>query len=174
MYGRKKIDDMKKLMILAALCAVTLSCEKEEKVYTEEELGVIIEWRSNGWSEVYNDLEGTLTLITTYLDNNNSTQTAEKSSVIKPGGFVKLEAGAFIPGVSIGESLSASVKLSDGSEILCTRGDDHAWSKRFYETFTQREEQEIVEIDGKKVRHNLVVQTYHIDKALVDLWQAGQ
>lgn len=164
---------MKKLMILAALSAVVLSCGKEEKVYTPEELGAIIEWGSSGWSEVYNDLEGTVTLITTYLEYDGI-NTTEKSSVIKPGEFVKLAIGAFVPGVSIGESLSASIKLSDGSEILCTRGADNAWSKRFYETFTERQEQEIVEMDGKKVRHDLSVQTYHIDKTLVNLWQAGQ
>lgn len=175
MYGRKKIDDMKKLMILAALSAVVLSCGKEEKVYTPEELGAIIEWGSSGWSEVYNDLEATVTLTTTYLDMHDGTKTTEKSSVIKPGEFVKLAIGAFVPGVSIGESLSASIKLSDGSEILCTRGADNAWSKRFYETFTERQEQEIVEMhDGKKVRHDLSVLTYHIDRTLVNLWQAGQ
>lgn len=164
---------MKKLMILAALSAVVLSCGKEEKVYTPEELGAIIEWGSSGWSEVYNDLEGTVTLITTYLEYDGI-NTTEKSSVIKPGEFVKLAIGAFVPGVSIGESLSASIKLSDGSEILCTRGADNAWSKRFYETFTERQEQEIVEMDGKKVRHDLSVLTYHIDRTLVNLWQAGQ
>jgi len=164
---------MKKLMILAALSAVVLSCGKEEKVYTPEELGAIIEWGSSGWSEVYNDLEGTVTLITTYLEYDGI-NTTEKSSVIKPGEFVKLAIGAFVPGVSIGESLSASIKLSDGSEILCTRGADNAWSKRFYETFTERQEQEIVEMHGKKVRHDLSVLTYHIDRTLVNLWQAGQ
>lgn len=164
---------MKKLMILAALSAVVLSCGKEEKVYTPEELGAIIEWGSSGWSEVYNDLEGTVTLITTYLEYDGI-NTTEKSSVIKPGEFVKLAIGAFVPGVSIGESLSASIKLSDGSEILCTRGADNAWSKRFYETFTVCQEQEIVEMDGKKVRHDLSVLTYHIDRTLVNLWQAGQ
>ena len=164
---------MKKLMILAALSAVVLSCGKEEKVYTPEELGAIIEWGSSGWSEVYNDLEGTVTLITTYLEYDGI-NTTEKSSVIKPGEFVKLAIGAFVPGVSIGESLSASIKLSDGSEILCTRGADNAWSQRFYETFTVRQEQEIVEMDGKKVRHDLSVLTYHIDRTLVNLWQAGQ
>lgn len=174
LYGRKTIDDMKKLMILAALSAVVLSCGKEEKVYTPEELGAIIEWGSSGWSEIYNDLEGTVTLTTTYLDMHDGTKTTEKSSVIQPGDFVKLETGACIPGVSIGESLSASIKLSDGSEILCTRGADNAWSKRFYETFTERQEQEIVEMDGKKVRHDLSVLTYHIDRTLVNLWQAGQ
>ena len=79
-----------------------------------------------------------------------------------------------MPGVSIGESLSASIRLSDGTEILCTHGADNAWSKRFYETFTQRQEQEIIDFHGKKLRHNLGVQTYHIDRTLVDLWQAGQ
>ena len=165
---------MKKLMILAALSVAALSCGKDEKVYTEDELGIIIEWVSSGWSEVYNDLEGRVTLVTTYPDHHDLTKTTEKTSVIEPGDFVQLEIGAFVPGISIGESLSASIQLSDGTEILCTRGADNAWSKRFYETFTERQEQEIVEVHGKKLRRNLSVQTFHIDPALVHLWQAGQ
>ena len=168
---------MKKLVIpaaLATLAAMACSCGKEEKVYTEDELGVIVEWNSSGWSEVYNDLEETVTMVTTYPDVQYLEKTKEKTSVIKPGDFVKLETGAFMPGVSIEESISASIRLGDGTEILCTHGADDAWSKRFYGNYTQRQEQDIIDFDGKKLRHDLTVRTYHIDRTLIELWQAGQ
>ena len=132
---------MKKLfLILAALAVVACSKGQDEKVYTEDELGVIIEWAYLGWSEVYNDLDATVTLVTTYPDAHYSFETKEKTSVIEPGGYVKLEIGAFVSGVSIEESLSATIKLGDGTEILCTHGAEDPWSKRFYENFTQRNE----------------------------------
>lgn len=165
---------MKRVLILAALAVVACSKTQEERVYTEDELGVIIEWAYRGWSEVYNDLGGTVTLLTTFPDALNFDKTIEKTSVIEPGGFVKLEIGAFVPGVSIEESLSATIKLSDGTEILCIRGADDPWSRRFYENFTQRNEDEIMDFDGKKLRHSWHYVTYHIDKTLVGLWQAGQ
>ena len=166
---------MKKLfLILAALATVACSKGQEEKVYTEDELGAIIEWAYSGWCEVYNDLDGTVTLVTTYPDMLSSEKTTEKTSVIKPGECLKLEIGAYVPGVSIGESLAAAIKLSDGTEILCTRGADTPWSKFFYDNYTQRNEDEIVDFHGKKLRHSLLFVTYHIDQTLVDLWRAGQ
>ncbi|MBO7574353.1 MAG: hypothetical protein J6S99_00865 [Bacteroidales bacterium] len=52
---------------------------------------------------------------------------------------------------------------------------EDAWSKRFFEHFEKREEFEVVEmVEGKKVRHDLVVCTYHIDDTLIDLWREGQ
>ena len=166
---------MKKLfLILAALATVACSKEQEERVYTEQELGVYIDWAYLGWSEVYNDLDATVTLVTTYPDMHFADKTTEKTSVIEPGGFVKMEIGAFAPGISIEESLTATIKLTDGTEILCTNRADNPWSKRFYENFTQRNEYEILDFDGKKLRHSWLYMTYHIDQTLVNLWLAGQ
>ena len=170
---------MKKYVILAAMAAMAFcSCEQnlaeDEKIFTQEELGVYVEWGRSGWSEVNNEMDGSVTLVTTYPDVHNSEKTTDLTFVINPGDFIKLNMGAFAPGISIDESLTASIKLSDGSEILCTRGSEDAWSKRFFENYQQRSETEIVELDGKKLSHELIVRTFHIDKTLVELWLAGQ
>lgn len=166
---------MKRFFILAVLAVVACSKgQEEEMVYNEQDLGWYMDWAYCGWSEVYNDLEGTVTLVTTYPDAHYSQKTTEKTSVIKPGDCVKLEIGAMAPGVSIPESLTATIKLADGTEILCTNHADNPWSKRFYGNFTQRNEYEIMEMEGKKFRHSWLYVTYHIDGTLVDLWVTGQ
>ena len=170
---------MKEYVILAVMAAMVFcSCEQnlaeDETVFTEEELGVEVEWIRCGWSEVNNEMDGSVTLVTTYPDVHDIEKTTDLTSVINPGDFVKLDMGAYVPGVSIDESLTASIKLSDGSEILCTHGSEDAWSKRFYENYEQRSETEIVEFDGKKLSHELIVRSFHIDKTLVELWLAGQ
>ena len=161
---------MRMVILLAALAAV--ACTKDDRVYAEKELDVVFDWAYLGWSEVYNDLNETLTLVATYPDHSDKIK--EKTYVIEPGDFVKMEIGAFVPGSSIGESITAAIKLSDGTEILCTNGADDPWSKRFYETFEQRNEYEIMDFKGKKFRHSWLYVTYHIDNSLVDIWLAGQ
>lgn len=171
---------MKRLFILTALTvAAFCSCERnlaEEMIYTAEELGVYVEWARSGWSEVFNGTDRTVTLVTTYPDIHNTGEERELTSVIAPGEFIKLDSrGAFTPGVSIDESLTASIKWGDGTEILCTRDAENAWSRHFYGSFEEREEYEVVPLgDGRKVRHDLVVRTFHIDRTLVELWRAGQ
>ena len=162
---------MRRVIFLAALAAVACS-KADERIYTEAELGVAIDWAYLGWSEVYNNLDETVTLVTTYPDHSD--KTIEKTFVIEPGDFVKMEIGCFAPGMSISESLTATIKLNDGTEILCTNGADNAWSKHFYETFEQRNEDAIVDFNGKKLRHSWLYVTYHIDKSLVDIWQASR
>ena len=162
---------MRKVFILATLSVIACSKATEEKVYTEEELGVFIDWAYLGWSEVYNDLDGTVTLVTTYPDYSDK---LEKTYVIEPRDFMKMEIGAFAPGTSISESLTATIKLSDGTEIICTNGADNPWSKHFYETYEQRNEDAILDFEGKKLRHSWLYVTYHIDQSLVDNWQTEQ
>ena len=177
---------MKRWMIACVVVAAALcSCGnlEEEKLYTPEELGWIIEWNYCGWSEVKNETEGTVTLVTTYPDYNIAAFPAKVTSVIMPGDTVRLNSGAFLPGVSISESLTATIKLGDGTEIACTRGYyesrydchyDNPWSERFYENYEQRSDYEVVKMHDKNVRHNLVIRTYHIDNTLVDIWAAAQ
>lgn len=162
---------MRRVVLLAALAAVACS-KADEKVYTEAELGVAIDWAYLGWSEVYNNLDEAVTLVTTY--PGYSDKTIEKTAVLEPGDFVKMEIGCFAPGTSISESLTATIKFSDGSEILCTNGADNPWSKHFYETFEQRNEDVILDFNGKNLRHSWLYVTYHIDKSLVDIWQANR
>ena len=167
---------------LAALC----SCGnlEDEKIYSPEELGWIIEWNYSGWSEVKNETDGTVTLVTAYPNYGPDYPfPTEVTSVIMPGDAVQLKAGAFIPGVSIGECLTATIKMAGGVEIVCTRGYyesrydcryDDPWSERFFGNYEQRSDYEVVKMHDKNVRHNLSIRTYHIDKTLVDTWTAGQ
>ena len=145
------------------------SCGKndEERIYTTEELGVIVDWGRCGWNEVYNETDAAVTLIV-------SAYAGDVTSTINPGEFVTLDVGAFRPSISIDESFSVTIRLSDGKEIVCSHGGEDSWSKHFFSNFEQRQEFEIVPlVDGKKVRHDLIVRTYHIDKTLVELWRAG-
>ena len=172
----KKVSSyMRKIIILIALAVVACTKAPEEKVYSEEELGVYLDWAYLGWSEVYNNLNGAVTLVTTY-PVPYSDKTIEKIFVIEPGDFVKMEIGVpyFSRGTSISESITAAIKFSDGTEIFCTNGADNPWSKHFYETYEQRYEDEIMDYNGKKFRHSWLYLTYHIDQSLVDIWQAGQ
>ena len=167
------LSNMKKLIILAMCSALAFcSCgqkqtEVEEKVYTEDELGVEIDWNSSGWSEVKNDTDGTVTLITYY----NLDPGTEVTTVIKKGEFAKLTAGAYVPGVSIDECIKATIILDDNTTFSCERDSEDAWASRFFENFEQRKEYEYVDIDGKTVSHELIVRTYHIDDELVKLWR---
>ena len=60
----KKVSSyMRKIIILIALAVVACTKAPEEKVYSEEELGVYLDWAYLGWSEVYNNLNGAVTLV---------------------------------------------------------------------------------------------------------------
>ncbi len=145
------------------------SCGKndEERIYTTDELGVFVEWGRIGWNEIYNETDASVTLIV-------SAYAGDVTSTINPGEFVTLDVGGFMPGISIDESYSVTIKLSDGKEIVCSRSAEDSWSKHFFSNFEQRQESEIVSLnDGKKVRHDLAVRTYHIDNTLVELWRAS-
>lgn len=160
-----------------ALFAATMVLCACEKIYTPEELGMIVEWSSSGWSEVINETEETATLVTLYPSRGNSY--SELTTVILPGNAARLERGAFLPRVSIEECASATIRLSNETEIVCTRGADDPWSDHFFQNRQSRDTFEIVvmpympERPETKVRHNLVISTYHIDQALVDLWKEG-
>lgn len=160
-----------------ALCAATLLFCACEKIYTPEELGMIVEWRSSGWSDVINETGETATLVTLYPSHGNSY--SELTTVILPGDAARFERGAFLPLVSIEECASATIRLSDETEIVCTRGTDDPWSDHFFNNRQSRDTFEIVvmpdipERPETKVRHNLVISTYHIDQTLVDLWKEG-
>ena len=150
--------DMKRTLIVIALTVMALSsCFSEH------------EWLYGGWSEVYNDLDATVTLVTTYPPFTGS-ETPPVTSIIKPSDYIKLDIGAYIYGRSIDECLTATIILSDGTEILCSKGTDNTWSKRFFENYKQRKKVEWVGLD----RHDMVVRTYHIDQKLINLWKSGQ
>ena len=167
---------MKRSIIFTVTCMTLLFCSCE-RLYTADELGVLVEWSYSGWSEVFNETAGTVTMITShypYLFESND-QIAEIPSDIQPGEAVFRRIGCNLPGESIQESLSVTIRLNDGTEIVCTRGSTDSWSNRFYRDNVQmRQGYEVVEMQGKKVRHDINIKTYHIDNTLIDLWRSGQ
>ena len=169
---------MKRLVILAVLAAMAFcSCTKdnEEKIYTLEEMsrmGVMIDLGYCGWSEVYNDTKESVTLITSYPAPELQ---GDVTSVIKPGEFVKFMHGVMLHGKSIDECKFASILLSDGTEIRCSQERKDNWSLYFFEGFDQRVETEIINsIDGKMVRIEHPVKTYHIDDTLIEISKTEQ
>lgn len=159
---------MKRLVFLATMATLVLSgCEK---IYTQEELGVIIEWARCGWSEVKNETGAPVKLTTSYPGYQE-----DVTSVIMDGEMVKLDIGAYIPGVSIKESSRAIIHLADGTEIVCVQAEQLTpWAERFYTNYEKEETYEVIDFDGKKLRHNIVILTYHIDQTLIDLWKESQ
>lgn len=165
---------MKRFYALAALAAMILSgceeipgLEEGEKVYTEEELGVIVEWVRSGWDEVKNETDQPVTLITSYLFDEDVT------SEILPGESVKLDIGAALPGTSIPECSLAVIRLADGSEIVCVQNGEifTPWAERFFTNYEKEETYEIVDMEGKPLRHDLIILTHHIDQTIIDLWE---
>lgn len=175
------------ILVTCALLAIC-SCSKEktdkkiytetdEKIYTEEELGVIVEWRYGGRDEVYNETDGTVILTTFYPEGfDDRSLTFE----IGKGKWQELKMGCYDYGYSLEECVKARIKLSDGTEFECVPGGgpkdewENAWSRRFFKNYEQENEYEVVDCEGKKLRHDLIVRIYHIDNTLVDLWKAGQ
>lgn len=168
---------MKRILLLTVIASLALiGCgdyvqTEEDKIYTEEELGVIVEWIRGGWSEVKNETGETVTLVTSYPFGYHEDVTSE----IPAGEAVKLDIGAAAPGTSIGESSYAVISLSNGDEIVCIQAETMTpWAERFYTNFEKEETYEVVDLDGKKLRHDLVILTYHIDQTLIDLWKNEQ
>ena len=101
-------------------------------------------------------------------------ESKEVTTVIPPGEIFRLRMGGEVPGESIGESVSVTIIFENGPEIVCTHGGTDPASERFYGYYQQRNDYEVVEIDGKKVRHDLIVLTYHINWSLLKLWVRSQ
>lgn len=172
-----RLYSMKRFVILAAMAALALSgCKKaytgeDEKVYTEQELGVIIERLTCGWCEVKNETGATVKLTTSYPFGYHEDITSE----IVSGESVKLDIGSAAPGVSIGESNKAVISLADGTEIVCVPSEIMTpWAEHFYSNYEKEETYEVTDFGGKKLRLDLVILTYHIDQALIDLWKESQ
>ncbi|MBP5505456.1 MAG: hypothetical protein J6X89_05085 [Bacteroidales bacterium] len=177
-----KTSTFAKILGILAICAVPVltSCDKvDDKIYTEDQLGVAVEWVTSGWDEVVNETDAKVKLITTFpYELVNTEDPHAITTVLKAGDTAKFDIGAFYPGVSIMECTSATIILRDGSQIECTKQSDgktwdNTWSERFFTNYQSRPESEIVLIDNRRVRHNLTVHTFHIDNTLIDLWRSG-
>ena len=162
---------MKRFFVFAAACMALLFCSCEH-LYTVDELDACVDWSYIGWSEVRNETTTTVTMVTTY--NPYGLESKEVTTVIPPGEIFRLRMGGEVPGESIGESVSVTIIFENGPEIVCTHGGTDPASERFYGYYQQRNDYEVVEIDGKKVRHDLIVLTYHINWSLLKLWVCSQ
>ena len=155
-------------VILTAFCA----CGKDDRLYTADELGVEVEWARAGWTEVINQTDGTVTLVTEYPDFIHK---KEITSVLQPGDTVKLDWGEVDPGVSILECTKATIRFGDGTTVVCEKNAKNPWSTRFFKIGEPRFEYEVDEtiVKGKKIRHNLTVYSFYIDDELMELWLEG-
>ena len=171
----------KRLFVVMLVCSALLlgSCER---LYTASELGMIGDEHGYwGYSEVFNETNGTVTIITAFPPEiENPDDPILKSTEIPQGHSVMLRIGALLRGESIQEAVSTTIRLSDGTEFVCTREGTDPWSERFYRgNVQQRKGYEahvlaVGENKGKKYRYDIVIKTYHIDEALVDLWRSSQ
>lgn len=141
--------------------------EIENVIYTEEELGVYIQWPYIGYSIVSNDLAENVTLKVSFANQIHE----DILTTIGMGQSVRFKNESFSQAVF--ESCSrVSIVLADGTEIQCTNGATNAWSKSFFENVEEIDDIEIVEIEKKKIYHNLCNLVYHIDQELIHKWSS--
>lgn len=167
----KPTEDMKRIVAISMFIIVACCLPSCEKVYSEEEAGIIAEWLYSGWCYVNNETTDMVTLTITYPEGTEQRSLVE---VIQPGGSIKLTIGSAERGTSIKECNSVTISSASGSQIECTRGSDDSWSRYFFSNYETEMDSEIVRLGGKKIRRNLTVEKYHIDSTLISLWNNNQ
>ena len=175
MKGVFNSSAMKRFSVIAVCLAFLFcGCEQitpEERIYTEGELNMIVEWTRCGWDEVINETGAAVTLTAVYPPFCFPHDSL--SFVIHKADMLKLDIGGCLPMCSISESMAVTIELGDGRKFVCNRPGDDAWSIRFW-NFQQRDTFEVVQIGDKKVRHDMVARTFHIDQELIDCWRTGR
>lgn len=156
-----------KLLCLLAIAFSLLSCENnDERIYNIDELPIEVDWAYSGWDYVKNETPESLVLITEYLSGQTLIHTVEANGVLQ------LTIGCAGPGNSIDETIKTTIRLKDGTEIICSPASKSSWSERFYYTNVDKtKDEEIVEVNNNKVRRELINKTHHIDNLLIDLYR---
>ena len=148
------------------------SCEQKQEIenviYTEEELGVNIQWPYTGYSIVSNDLAENVTLKVSFANQIHESIL----TTIDVGQSVRFKNERSSPNAVFESCSRVSIVLADGTEIQCTNGATNAWSKTFFENVEEIDDIEIVEIEKKKIYHNLCNLVYHIDQELIHKWSS--
>ena len=166
---------MKRLSVIAVCLAFLFcGCEQivpEERIYTEGELNMKVEWTRYGWDEVINETGVPVTLTAIYPPMFSYHDSL--TFVIPKADTLKLDIKAFKPMSSISECMAVTIELGSGETFVCNRLGNDAWSIRFWNC-QKRDTFEVVQIGDKKVRHDMVAMTYHIDQELVDCWRTGR
>lgn len=156
-----------KLLCLLAIVFSLFSCgKKDERIYSIDELDIDIDWAYSGWDYVKNETPESLVLITEYRSGQTLLHTVEANGVLQ------LTIGCAGPGNSIDETIKTTIRLTDGTEIICSPVSKSSWSERFYYTNVDKtKDEEIVEVNNNKVRRELINKTHHIDNLLIDLYR---
>ena len=147
-----------RLIILAMLLPAFSSCMCRD-----------VDWDYDGWSEVKNETSAEVTFTSVFMYCGNST---EKVETISPGESLIQYANRG-HWESLTQSYSVSIKLLDGTEIVCINGADDPWSIRFYGNVERDRKTERYWFRGDLIptEHKVTVDTYHIDDELVSLWR---
>lgn len=134
---------------------------------------VSIEWDYIGWSEVINETSNQVVLTTVYPREPNSGHIFDVERAI-PSGETSIYYQWFDGRVpeSIDNSYSASVKLQDGTEIVCISQSDDPWSRYFYDNYESRKKVERgFTYALEHYKREIYIKTYHIDDKLISLWR---
>lgn len=150
------------------MISCTQKQETEDVIYTEEELGVNIQWPYIGYSIVSNDLAENITLKVSFANQIHE----DILTRIDRGQSVRFKNERSSPNAFFQSCSGVTIVLADGTEIQCTNGAINAWSKTFFEKVEKMDEIEIVEIEKKKIYHNLCNLVYHIDQELINKWSS--
>lgn len=156
-----------KLLCLLAIVFSFFSCgKKDERIYSIDELDIDIDWAYSGYDDVKNETSESITLITKHRREPSVTH------LIEANGVLRLTIGCASPGNSIDEAINTTIRLKDGTEIIFSPNSKSSWSERFlYSNVDKSKEEQIVEVDNKKVRRELNNKTHHIDNFLIDLYR---
>lgn len=172
------------MAFLCFSCSPAINEVEDDHVYTEAELAekfgvhIITDWKYAGTSEVYNETGRPVKMTISYGVWN---QKEDLTVVINPGECASLKIGAMEIGDDFSVCSKAAFTLEDGTEIVVTPGKGgewpDAWSEYFLTNFDVQDDYEIVElnVEGKprKLRHDLLLATYHINDTLVNLWRSA-
>mgnify|MGYP002626830638 CR=1 FL=1 len=152
-----------------AFTSISISQEASER-----NVDIIVEWAYEGWDDLYNKLEGPVTITTLYTKDASWEQ--DKNAVpheIAPGEYIRLNAGSFIHGESIREHPFLKVELPGGKTMLLASGGYEAWNKYFFDRYSERKVTENVDVGGTMVTHSFYTRVYWIDEELVKLWDTA-
>ncbi len=157
---------MRHLVEIILVFISLLSCQSNlTKVVNIDEAS--IEWPRKGISNVKNETSHDITLITSF--PNQTTKSIQTN--IRAGEVAQFDIGDSSPGLSIDECSTAVIKFPNGNVVFCDKKGIDPWSRYFFDTFNEREEYELVDINGKLINHKLIIKSYHIDEKLLSMWR---
>lgn len=156
---------MKKLLSFVAAVFLLGSCY------------VDIDWDYNGYAEIKNETSQTVTITIAPAENSpiiggHSHMPYRPSDGVVKAGEALTQYYWYPDQESIKSGLvplTVTIALSDGSKILCSPDSDASWSRRFYDNSETRKSA----LWSHFQRHEIVIETYHIDEELLELWRAS-